>query len=223
MCCDQKLPAILSILYCRWYPSLSKLAAHTANRYDTKHLTQQNIEKRNMRMSTNCGASHIATHPSPSSPISCYGTNNKALCAHNFSDERNTVQRRGSVADVQVTFYISESWCAGEGRQQRKQWKIYSFLIKWEGTARALSPSRASERQAVECLSIDKAHKLIESFFAFFFTSPKLPFRHQEETCSGCVTCPKSSARKRRREKLIDLTALGEDFVRLARKSPNDN
>lgn len=170
MCCDRKLPAILStrasVLYSRCYPPLSKLAAHTANRYDTKYLTQQNTEyrkkERNMRMSTNCGASHIATHPSPPGPPSLAIALITKLYVLIISFHQ---RKKGFSGSCSSHIFIFRRAGAGGASAQGKQWKIYRFLIKREGTVRALSPSRA-ERASVKRRNVyrsTKAHKLIES------------------------------------------------------------
>lgn len=161
MCCDRKLPAILStrasVLYCRCYPPLSKLAAHTANRYGTKYLTQQNTEhrkkERNMRMSTNCGASHIATHPSPPGPPSLAIALITKLYVLIISFHQ---RKKGFSGSCSSHIFIFRRAGAAGGRTRKTMKNISLFNKARRNRSCTLSePSWASERQTAECLSID--------------------------------------------------------------------
>lgn len=164
-------------LYCRCYPPLSKLAAHTENRYETKRLTQQNTEHRKKkeiwewaRTAERLILPLILRPPAPSLA--------SALITKLYVLIISFHQRKKGFSGS-CSSHIFVFRRAGEGAGAGKTMKNISLFNKARRNRSCTlsEPSWASERQAAECLSIGRAHKLIESSLAFFFASPKPPAR----------------------------------------------
>lgn len=151
-----------------------------------------------MRMSTNCGASHIATHPSPPGPPSLAIALITKLYVLIISFHQ---RKKGFSGSCSSHIFIFRRAGAGGGRTRKTMKNISLFNKARRNRSCTLSePSWASERQTAECLSIDKSSQINWVIpcllLRFSEASPTAARQHQEETCSGCDTCPKSSGTK---------------------------